>query len=404
MENLKQLIEKRNGKLEEMKNIVEKAKKEVRAMTDDEKKLFDDLKNAVEALNNTINAINDYQSQEDNANNGDDKNNDKGDDKSNGSDDKSSGSDDKNSEEEEKQERAFENYIRGYEMHKRAGELTEGDNGATIPKSIVNKIITKVYDVCPILEQSTRFDVKGDLEQPYYNVDEDKITMAYAEEFVALSSHSGKFASITLRGFLAGALVKVSNKLVNNSEFDVVNFVVDEMAKSIARFVERELLIGTDNKVTGLSTVQNTVTAASDTVITVDELIDLKDTVKEPYQNGAIWIMSSATRTAIRKLKDGNGRYLLQDDINSPFGSTILGMPVYTSDNMPDMAAGKTAIYYGNMSCLDTKFTENAEIQILREKFADEHATGVVAWLEFDGKVADEQGLAKLVMADTAAG
>lgn len=398
MENLKELIEKRNDKIAEMEGIVGKVKKEVRAMDEEETKLFGELKSEVEALNNTIAAIEETQKQKADAN----KKNETGEDENN-PDEKTDEEKKEEKEEEEKQERAFENYIRGYQKHERAGELTEGTNGATIPKSIVQKIITKVYDVCPILEKSTRFDIKGDLEQPYYDVDDDKITMAYSDEFVELTSHSGKFASITLRGFLAGALVKVSNKLINNSDFDVVNFVIKDMADSIARFVERELLLGTDGKVNGLSAIKNTVTTASATEITADELIDLKDSIKDLYQNGAIWIMSSNTRTQLRKLKDGNGRYLLQDDINNPFGSSIFGTPVYVSDNMPDMEAGKTAIYYGNMSCLDTKFTETAEIQVLREKFATEHATGVVAWIEFDGKVADEQGLAKLVMGNTKA-
>ena len=66
---------------------------------------------------------------------------------------------------------------------------------------------------------------------------------------------------------------------------------------------------------------------------------------------------------------------------------------------MDDMAAGKTVIYYGDMKGLATKFNENVEIDVLREKYADEHAVGVIGWFEFDGKVADQQRLAKLTMA-----
>ena len=38
-------------------------------------------------------------------------------------------------------------------------------------------------------------------------------------------------------------------------------------------------------------------------------------------------------------------------------------------------------------------------IEVLREKYADEHAVGVVGWLEFDAKVIDEQQIAVLEMA-----
>jgi HK97 family phage major capsid protein len=109
--------------------------------------------------------------------------------------------------------------------------------------------------------------------------------------------------------------------------------------------------------------------------------------------------MSPATRTALRTLKSSTGYYLLNDDISSPFGTTLLGKPVYVSDNMPDMAAGKTAIYYGDMRGLATKFNEDINIEVLREKYATMHAVGVVGWLEFDAKVEDAQKIAKLVMA-----
>ena len=108
--------------------------------------------------------------------------------------------------------------------------------------------------------------------------------------------------------------------------------------------------------------------------------------------------MSSKTRTALRTLKDGMGRYLLQDDISSPFGTTLLGKPVYVSDNMNDIAAGKVVIYYGDMGGLATKFSEDMSIEVLREKYATQHAVGVVGWLEFDAKVCDQQMIAKLTM------
>jgi HK97 family phage major capsid protein len=141
------------------------------------------------------------------------------------------------------------------------------------------------------------------------------------------------------------------------------------------------------------------VTAQSATAITADEIIKLHDKVKDRYQNNAMWVMSPATRTALRLLKDDMGRYLLQDDVSLPFGSSLLGKPVFVSDNMPDIATGKTVIYYGDFKGLATKFSENINIQVLRERYADEHADGVIGWFEFDAKVEDQQKLAKLVMA-----
>lgn len=300
---------------------------------------------------------------------------------------------------EQQDTRAFENFIRGRVVHERAGELTKTDNGSVIPTTIAQQIIKKVYDVSPILAKSQKYNVKGKLQIPCYDTADGGITVAYAEEFTPLTSGNGKFKNIELDGFLAGALSKISNSLINNSQFDIVSFVVDQMGEDIARFIERELLIGTTGKVEGLSTLTNSVTAAAGNAITSEEVVKLKDSVKDVYQNNAIWIMSPATRTALRLLKGTDGHYLLNDDISSPFGTVLLGKPVYVSDNMPDIKAKATTVYYGDMTGLATKFSENITTQVLREKYADEHATGVISWFEFDSKVQDAQKLAKLVMA-----
>mgnify|MGYP004464447629 CR=1 FL=1 len=301
---------------------------------------------------------------------------------------------------EQQDTRAFENFIRGRVVHERAGELTKTDNGSVIPTTIAQKIIKKVYDVSPILDKSQKYNVKGKLQIPYYDTTSGGITVAYREEFTPLTSSNGNFKNIELDGFLAGALSKISNSLINNSQFDIVSFVVNQMGEDIARFIEHELLIGTEGKVEGLSKLTNSVTTAAATAITSDEVVKLKDSIKDAFQTNAIWVMSPATRTALRLLKGSDGHYLLNDDISSPFGTVLLGKPVYVSDNMPDIAAKKSVIYYGDMTGLATKFSENIETQVLREKYSDEHATGVISWFEFDSKVQDAQKLAKLVMAN----
>ena len=300
------------------------------------------------------------------------------------------------------EERAFEAYIRGKAMNSRDTDvnLTPANNGAVIPTTIANKIIKKVYNICPILEKSSKYNIKGNLDIPFYPAsDESLITVGYHDEFEELVSTNGNFSKISLGGFLAGVLSKISRSLINNAAFDIVGFVVDEMAYAIKRFIEKELLLGTPDKVDGLSTLSNAITTGAADKITADEIIDLHDAIKDEYQNGAIWIMSPATRTYLRKLKSSTGYYLLNDDISTPFGTSILGKPVYVSDNMPDYTEdGEVAIYYGDMSGLATKFSEEINIEVLREKFATQHVIGIVGWFEFDAKVENEQKIAKLVM------
>lgn len=372
---LKKLLEQRADLQAEMEALLNTAKTEERAMTDEESQKFDDLEKQIKAIDGTI-------EREERARNMEKK-------------------EIQGQEVEERavlEERAFENYIRGKVEERSDVNMAVGDNGAVIPSSIANKIIKKVYDICPIYQLATRYNVGGTLNIPYYDETTQKIEMAYATEFTDLESTSGKFASIELKGFLAGALTKVSKSLINNSQFDIVNFVINAMAEAISRWIEKELLNGTTNKVAGLSTVTQKVDAASATAVTADELIDLQEAVPDAYQGQAIWIMNKATRTAIRKLKDQEGNYILNKDATAKWGYTLFGKDVYTSDNMPTMAAGNTAIYYGDMSGLAVKLSEAMNIEVLREKFATQHAVGVVGWIELDSKVENAQKIAKLVM------
>jgi HK97 family phage major capsid protein len=302
------------------------------------------------------------------------------------------------------EERAFADYLRGVVSEERAAgdvNMAKADGAATIPTTIANKIITKVWDICPIAARATRYNAKGTLSIPYYPATVSGATpdlaMAYAAEFSELESTSGKFTSIDLQAFLAGVLTKVSKSLVNNSQFDIVGFVVDHMAENIARWLEKECLVGTANKITGLAAATQTKEAAAAAAVTADELIDLQGMVKDAFQPNACWIMAPSTRDAIRKLKDREDRYLLAPDYREGFGYMLLGKPVFVSDNMPALGAGNKEIFYGDMSGLALKFSEDINIEVLRERFATEHAIGVVGYLECDAKIENEQKIAVLV-------
>lgn len=398
---MKALIEKKNDLIVRAEDVLNKAKAEKRELTEDEAAELAEIRDNVRKILETLKLDEDFREMEE----------------TEIKEDETPKEEEIEVTEEERKRNieraehdAFENYLRGRIVHERAGELTPaksgegiGLGGALIPETIVNYIIRKVYDICPILEKSQKFNVKGILDVPYYPADSQKINVAYQTEFQQMASSSGSFDTVQLNGFLAGALTKISRSLINNVDFDIVGFVVDEMAYAIKRFIEHEMLIGTSGKVTGLSTLTNKVTTASQTAITADEIIKLHDSVKDEFQQNAIWIMSPSTRTALRTLKSQTGYYLLNDDISTPFGTSILGKPVFVSDNMDDIAAGKNVVYYGDMRGIGTKFAEEINVEILRERYADEHAIGVIGWLEFDAKVIDEQQIAALTMAGSPA-
>lgn len=378
MNKLKAFIEKRSALIAEMEEQVKLIEAETRAFTEEELKAYNAKKAEADNLTATINALREQRTLDI-------------------TESVSDGSESK----EKAEERAFVEYLRSgkaMELETRAdSNWTPSENGAVIPSSIANKIIEKIVEISPIYGLATKYNVGGSLSIPYYDESTGSVTMEYADEFTDGDAKAGKLMSITLNGYLARAICKVSKKLINNSQFDILSYVVGKVAEACVKWIDEQLINGTSGKIEGLSTSKQVLTAKLADKIEADELIELQDKIPDAYQGNAIWIMSRATRTAIRKLKDGQGNYLLNKDATTKWGYSLFGKPVYIADCIKQ-EAGKPAVYYGDFSGLAVKTAESVNIEVLREKYAEQHAVGVVAWLEMDAKIENDEKIAVLKM------
>lgn len=213
-EDLKTLTEQRAELVEQMKTLTETVQKEERAMTEEEDRQFEELDGKIKAIDSTIAKLERARDLKLNVLSKDKK---------------------EEVKIEEQEERAFERYIRavcaGEPYQERAGEqnITMGNNGAVIPTTIASRIITTVKDICPIFAKATHYSVKGTLKIPKWGLANSThdITVSYQEEFTDITADAGKFTSIDLSGYLAGALVLIGKSVANNAAVDVVGFVVD---------------------------------------------------------------------------------------------------------------------------------------------------------------------------------
>lgn len=370
---LPDLIEQRNNLMDEMDKLLEGAEAETRALNDSESERFDEITKEISAIDKTLKAQQEARSLE------------RTETKKNT----------ENMEQRALDEANFLKYLRGEER-----ALDTANNGAIIPETIADRIIEKVKELSPIYSMATVYNVGGNLSFPVYDDSSDSGAVL-VEDMEELSDSTGKFTTITLENYIVGVLKLISRSLINRSGFDLVTFTINKVAENIAEFLEKGLLNGQSGKYQGVFETENTVTAASATAVTADELIDVQMTVPQVYQQKASWIMNKKTLAAIRKLKDNDGNYLLNRDITSEFGWSLLGKPVYISENAPEMASDKTAIVYGDMSGLYVKMAQNMEIQVLLEKYATQHAIGVCGYAEFDSKIVEKQKLAGLKMKKT---
>ena len=383
--NLKQMQEEYNAYVESLEKITNKAKDENRTLNDEERKTFDETLAKAKALKSDIARVQEMdnigliKSPNEGAKNA------------------------KTPEEIYQEDvKKFAAYIRENlkgNSQQADTNITRGDNGSIIPTTIVNKIIDHVKELSPLFADCETYSGKGKLVIPYVDDAKDAIAVSWANEFEDLVATGTGLKTMELDEYLAGVLTKVSKSLVNNTDIDIVNFVTSRMAQALAVFFEK-CILGQDTKVDGIKNATNVITAKSTTAITLDEIMNLMDEIPTVYQQGAYFLCNKKTLTVLRQLKDKEGRYLLNNDVRTGFGKTLLGTEVKTSDWMPKIGdTGAVLVYVNPQVALAKHITENFELGRLNEKYALQHAVGFYGYVEFDCKIQNQEGIAVMKMA-----
>lgn len=269
---MKELIEKRNAMLDELDKILEGAKAEKRAFSQDELKKVAELKTEIGNIDESIKLEEEVRSLS----------------KVEVKKPEVRSEEEKRAEVVTKEERAFIDYVKGVDTR----ALSAGSQGVVIPISVANKIIDTVKNISPIVGKATQWSVNNDLILPSYDFTQ-HVPAAYYTELATMTAQSANFGSIKLGNIIVASLALVSKSLINRTDIDILPFIVGEVAKAIAYFLEGELLNNANSSVgsgaTKLGGLANTgvsqqLTGATTMTITVAELITLTMKVPQVYQ------------------------------------------------------------------------------------------------------------------------
>ena len=218
-----------------------------------------------------------------------------------------------------------------------------------------------------------------------------KGTAAWIDENAAYPESDDTFGQISIGAYKLATTIKVSDELLHDSVFDVPSYIAREFARRIGAAEEEAFFVGDGvGKPTGLlaaSGAEVGTTAASATVITFDEVMDLYYSLRAPYRKNAVFIMNDSTVKALRKLKNGNGDYIWQPSVKAGTPDTILNRPVYTSSYVPVLAAGAKPIAFGDMGYYWIADREGRRFQRLNELYAPNGQVGFLSSERVDGKL-----------------
>jgi len=188
--------------------------------------------------------------------------------------------------------------------------------------------------------------------------------------------------------------VKVSLELLQDSAFDVEGMLRNMFAERIGRITNTHFTTGSgaDRPVGIVNDSVLGVTAAAVGAVTADELINQIYTVDRAYRANARWMCASNTLRDLRKLKDGDGRYIWQPGMSVGNPDTLFGYAYTINDDMPAMATGNRAILFGQLNKYLIRDVMGFRVIRLDERYAENGQVAFFAFMRTDGKLLDAGG------------
>ena len=228
-------------------------------------------------------------------------------------------------------------------------------------------------------------------------------TASWVEEEGAIPESDDAFGQITIGAHKIASMIKVSDELLQDSVFDIENYIATEFARRVGDAEEAAFINGDGSgKPYGMLHASNGaaagVTSASATAITADELLDLIYSLKAPYRKRAVFLMHDSTIKAVRKLKDGNSQYLWQPGMKEGEPDMLLGYRLVTSTHMPTIAASAKPILFGDLTSYWIADREGRSMQRLNELYAATGQVGFRVTQRVDGRLVQTEGLKCLQM------
>ncbi|PTX04744.1 phage major capsid protein [Pararhodobacter aggregans] len=182
------------------------------------------------------------------------------------------------------------------------------------------------------------------------------------------------------------AMPKASQRLLEDSAFDVEGWLAERIATKFARaeaaafiggsgtdqprgFLDHDIVANGTETWGELGYVATG--AAGDFAATnpADAIVDLVYALDAGYRANAVFVMNSKTAGAVRKMKDADGRFLWSDGLAAGEPARLMGYPVLIAEDMPDIAANAHAVAFGDFRAGYT-IAERPDLRVLRDPFS----------------------------------
>lgn len=290
---------------------------------------------------------------------------------------------------------------RGYDSTVERRDFSKGTTtagGFTVPQSFYGKLYEVLEEEISMRAIGpTVIQTEGGEDLPIPKVSAHGADATPTAEGTGLTSTDDTFAQTTLKAWTYPALKVVSWQLLEDTGVDLEGFLARELAREIAYGQNANFVTGDGSSkprgVTIDAAVGKTGASGQTGTVTADDILDLVYSVKRPYRKRGKFLMNDGSIKIVRKLKDGENRYLW-----TPSGTggltpgepdQLAGYPVFADEDVATMAASAKSILFGDFTAYYIRDVKQMAIRRLDERYAEKLQSGFLAWLRSDGALID---------------
>lgn len=289
------------------------------------------------------------------------------------------------------EKRAFLNVLRGKATEEERAAVTMEGNKTVVPVTVQNEImlgLTGSYGILPHIDLTTS-DSAATVTYPLATA---PITLEKIQIGTKSTEGSASFIGVQLSAYdYRTQPIPVSATLLDASDADLLSAIVALMVEHIGAALSKRIIAeGTDNKdfAAILKNCTEVAGEASDE-ITYDDVVNLMAGVKAPFDavNRAKFVVSSATRKALLKIRDLNGHPIYVRDMSGTAPATIFGYEVVVDDAMEDIASGAKVMLFGDLKTYKCRLVRGVRVRTYDEQqYADYNCIGVQGFVTGDGR------------------
>lgn len=236
------------------------------------------------------------------------------------------------------------------------------DGGYAVPKEVDKRIVellqanSPMREYCNVISMSSEaYSVlveTGEVEVKWVGETEER----GETEFIGLAELRPYFGEVA-------AEPHATQKMLDDASFDVEAWISRKLADRFSVSENAAFTVGNGVKkpkgILGYTMSEagdserpidqvQVVKSGSSGKFDPDKLIDLVHSLHRAYRSSAVFMSSTLGVAELRKLKDGEGRYLWQQSFQAGVPSTLLGYPHVENDDVPDPAAEALALMFGD--------------------------------------------------------